>query len=152
MQVFYQHIVTYLLYFSSKIFRIHSKTSNSFGFSGLFPIFSIFSQKHSHARPIPYTIIQILEAFMGDLSSCGCSNDYNTRSNNNCGCGCGRSGNNSMWWIIILLFFCGGCGNNGSIFGSNRSGCDDCDNDNNCCSSIIWIILLSCICGNGSIF
>ena len=91
---------------------------------------------------------------MGDLSNCGCNDRCNDRCNN--GCGLGRSGNNGIWWIIILLFFCGGCGNNGSIFGcgSNRSGCgcDDCDNDNNCCSAIIWIILLSCICGNGSIF
>lgn len=90
---------------------------------------------------------------MGDLSSCGC-NECNARSNNGCdnGCGSSRSGN-SMWWIIILIFFCG-CGNNNSgLFGlgNNSCGCGDND-DNGCCNILIWIILLSCICGNGCMF
>mgnify|MGYP003299946643 CR=1 FL=1 len=50
---------------------------------------------------------------MSDLTAtscgCGCSN---TTSNNG---GCG----NSMIWIIILLFLCGGCGGNGGGFGGN---------------------------------
>ncbi|MBQ8280992.1 MAG: chorion class high-cysteine HCB protein 13 [Lachnospiraceae bacterium] len=58
------------------------------------------------------------------------------------GCPSGRNsvfGGSSCIWIIIILLFCGGCGNNGS-FGS---GCGD----NNDCSCIIWILLILCLCG-----
>lgn len=61
----------------------------------------------------------------------------------NCGCGCenGNSGlfannNSSCLWIILLLLFCGGCGN-----GTSRLG-DGCGND-----SCLWIILLLFCCG-----
>ncbi len=136
MQVFCPHIVTNLLYFSCKNITFYQ-----------------FYCKQSHAPSIRYTIFKNMEAFMGDLSNCGCNNDCNARSNNGCGCnnGCGLGfgGGNSIWWIIILIFFCG-CGNGNSSNNGCGCGCDD--NNNNCCSSIIWIILLSCICGNGSIF
>lgn len=150
MQVFCPHIVTNLLCFLYKIVFL------------LF-IHKLFTRSHGNiAMPCPYDILysKSWRLFMGDLSNCGC-NDCNARSNNGCGCnngcnnGCGSGfgGGNSMWWIIILLFFCGGCGGNGGFGGlgsNNGCGCDD--NNNGCCSSIIWIILLSCICGNGSIF
>lgn len=35
---------------------------------------------------------------------------------------------------------CGNCGNFGNNFGGN---CD-------CCSLILWIIILQCLCGNGN--
>ena len=54
----------------------------------------------------------------------------------NCGCGCdnncgGNWENNSCLWIILLLIFCGGCGN-------NRIG-DGCGCGGDSC---LWIILL----------
>ena len=71
----------------------------------------------------------------------------------NCGCNNGCNNNNGLMggsciWIILLLVFCGGCGNGmGGILGGN-SGCG-CDNDNNgCCDILILILLLSCFCGN----
>ena len=82
---------------------------------------------------------------MSDLTAtnCGCNN-------NSCGCGCGNNGGflgGSCIWIILLLFCCGGNGN--GIFGGN-CGCDNgCGNNNNCCDWIIWILLISCFCGNG---
>ena len=88
---------------------------------------------------------------MSDLSatSCGCGCD------NGCNNGCGSNflnfgGNNSCIWIILLLVFCGGCGNGGSLFGGN-GGCG-CGNDNggNCCSLIIWLLILSSICGGNN--
>lgn len=60
----------------------------------------------------------------------------------NCGCGCengglfGNCGSNSCLWIILLLIFCGGCGN-----GRMGDGCG-CGND-----SCLWIILLLIFCG-----
>ena len=59
----------------------------------------------------------------------------------NCGCGGCEGGNNSCIWIILLLLFCCGCGNGGSVF--NNGGCGCGGNDN----SIIWIILLLACCG-----
>ena len=65
----------------------------------------------------------------------------------NCGCGCenscggglfGSGGNNSCLWIILLLIFCGGCGNG---CGRMSDGCG-CGND-----SCLWIILLLLFCG-----
>lgn len=78
---------------------------------------------------------------MSDLTSsnCGCRN---CNSGNNC-----MGGNNYM--LLLLLTFCGG-------FGSNCGGCSSCNNDcdssgcNNCCEMLIWIMLLSCMCGNGN--
>lgn len=55
----------------------------------------------------------------------------------NCGCNNGGCDNNSCLWIILLLIFCGGCGN-----GMGRRG-DNCGCDNSC----IWIILLLIFCG-----
>lgn len=59
---------------------------------------------------------------MSDLAAtnCGCGDDRS------CGCGCGCENNNDN-----------GCGIMGG-FGSN-----------NCCS-ILWIIILLCMCGNGN--
>ncbi|MDD6202694.1 MAG: chorion class high-cysteine HCB protein 13 [Lachnospiraceae bacterium] len=69
---------------------------------------------------------------MSDLTAthCGCA------QNNDNGCG-------GFFWIIILLFLCGGCGN------SSHSGCGCGDNDNGC-SWIIWLLILFCCCGNGN--
>lgn len=85
---------------------------------------------------------------MSELTAtqCGCSRD--NCSNNNSGC--------SSWiWIIILLFFCGGCGNNndcGCGFGGmgNFFGGNGCDNGNSCCEWIIILILLFSCCGNNN--
>ena len=74
---------------------------------------------------------------MSELSNCGCGCE---RDNN-----CGRIntwngfGNSSCLWIILLLIFCGGCGN--GFWGANN-GCG-CDRDNSC----LWIILLLIFCG-----
>ena len=54
------------------------------------------------------------------------------------GCGNGN-GCDSCTWIILLLLFCGGCGNGA---GDSRSGYG-CDNDNSC----LWLILLLLCCG-----
>ena len=66
----------------------------------------------------------------------------------NCGCGsCEGGHNNSCIWIILLLLFCGGCGNGNGILGG---GCGDgcgCDN-----GIIIIILLLVCCCGHGNSF
>ena len=72
---------------------------------------------------------------MSDLSAtnCGCGCDDVMRRDRDCGCG--FAGNNCLW-IILLLIFCGGCGN-----GWGRGG-DDCRND-----SCLWIILLLIFCG-----
>ncbi|MBT9731431.1 hypothetical protein [Coprococcus eutactus] len=66
---------------------------------------------------------------MSDLSATQCACGRNGLS---CGGSCGC---NSCTLIIILLLFCGGCGDNG--FGGG------CGNDNSC----IWIILLLLCCG-----
>lgn len=79
---------------------------------------------------------------MSDLTAtnCGCSNNS---CNNNCGLG------GSCIWIILLLFACGGCGNNnGCGCGNGCGGGILGSGDNNCCEWIIWILLLSCFCGN----
>lgn len=63
---------------------------------------------------------------MSDLAAtnCGCGEERT-----NCGCGCETN--------------CGcGCGNNSG--GNNFPGFG-----NNSCSCILWIIILSCLCGNG---
>ncbi|MBQ4537039.1 MAG: chorion class high-cysteine HCB protein 13 [Lachnospiraceae bacterium] len=75
---------------------------------------------------------------MSDLTAanCGCNSCNNTNNN-------GIMGGNSCIWILLLLFCCGGnngCGN--GILGGNSCG------DNNCCDWIIWILLISCFCGN----
>ncbi|MDO4473931.1 MAG: chorion class high-cysteine HCB protein 13 [Eubacteriales bacterium] len=74
---------------------------------------------------------------MSDLSNCGCGCDN--------GCGristCNGFGNSSCLWIILLLIFCGGCGN-GFFGGNDRCGCGF-GSDNNC----LWIILLLIFCG-----
>ena len=55
-------------------------------------------------------------------------------------------GINSSFLIIILLLCC--CnGNNGLLGNGFTTGCD-----NNGCGSIIWIILILCLCGNGFSF
>lgn len=58
----------------------------------------------------------------------------------NCGCGCGNDGgNNNCLFLILILLFCGGCGNgcgNNGFFGGN-----------DCCSSIIWLFILFSCCG-----
>lgn len=83
---------------------------------------------------------------MSDLTAtnCGCNNSCECRNNGMMGGSC--------IWIILLLFFCNGnngCGN--GILGGNscNNGCNN-GCDNNGCDWIIWIILLSCFCGNGS--
>lgn len=82
---------------------------------------------------------------MSELTAtqCGCGRD--NCPSNNCGC-------NSWIWIIIILFFLGGCGNTndcgfggmGNLFGGGGS----CDNNNCCCEWIIILILLLSCCGN----
>ena len=73
---------------------------------------------------------------MSDLSAtnCGCGCDSVGRRDRDRDCGCGFA-NNSCLWIILLLFFCGGCG--GSTWGNNGCGNDSC----------LWIILLLFFCG-----
>src|SRR5699024_9346132 len=64
---------------------------------------------------------------MSDLAATSCCN-------NDCGCGVDTCGGNNSWlWIIILLFLCGGCGNNNGFLNSG----DD-------CSCIFIILLLMC--------
>lgn len=73
----------------------------------------------------------------------------------NCGCNsCNNNstffGGNSCWiLILVLLFSCGGCGNGNGILGGNSCGCG-CDNNNNSCEWLIWILLISCFCGNNN--
>lgn len=59
----------------------------------------------------------------------------------NCGGGCNNiGGGNSCLWLILILIFCGGCGN--GIGGGFM-------NDGDCgCNSLIWILLILCFCGN----
>lgn len=60
----------------------------------------------------------------------------------NCGCNGneGRSGNNNLIWIILLLAFCNG--NNGiGLFNNDGWG------NNSSCDLLIWILLISCFCG-----
>lgn len=66
------------------------------------------------------------------------------------GCGCRErdrgifGGNNSCLIIIVLLFCCGG---SSGFLGGGFGGCDDgCGRDSGC-GSIIWIILILCLCG-----
>ncbi|MCH5274349.1 MAG: chorion class high-cysteine HCB protein 13 [Lachnospiraceae bacterium] len=68
---------------------------------------------------------------MSDLtaSNCGCSGNE------------GRSGNNNLIWIILLLAFCNG--NNGIGLLNNNDGWGN----NNSCDLLIWILLISCFCG-----
>ena len=68
---------------------------------------------------------------MSDLSAanCGC--------NNNDGRNSGFFGNNLIW--IILLLSCFGNGNGLSLAN---------DNGNSSCDWLIWILLISCFCGN----
>lgn len=78
---------------------------------------------------------------MSDLTAtnCGCSN-------NSCGCGNGNGllGGNYTWLILLLLF--GGCNGNGTNLLSGGNSCG-CGNGNSCCEWIIWLLILSNICG-----
>lgn len=80
---------------------------------------------------------------MSDLTAtnCGCTSTTNR-------CGNGIFGGNNCIWIILLLLFCGGngCGNDSCGCGAGLFGGGD---NNNCCEWIIWILLISCFCGNG---
>lgn len=82
---------------------------------------------------------------MSDLTAtnCGCNDTCGRSGNNHNNCG---FGGNSCIWIILLLFLCNGNGcDNGcgcGSFGMMGGG-------NNCCSILIWILLISCFCGNG---
>lgn len=74
---------------------------------------------------------------MSDLSAtnCGCNNGGSRSSN----------GFSNIIWIILLLSFCGGCGNNGngiSLFGG--------DNNSGCENLILLLLVLSCCCGNNN--
>ena len=93
------------------------------------------------------TVNNIYGGFNMSDTNCGCGCDsYENRmsTRENCGCGCnstfGFGNNNSCLWIILLLIFCGGCGNNGC--GSNYGYNNGCGND-----SCLWIILLLIFCG-----
>ena len=80
---------------------------------------------------------------MSDLAATNCGNG--------CGCEGGVSNNNSCLWIIILLLFCGGLGNNGCGCGNGSCGCGNgvggIGNGSDC-SCIILILLLLCCGGN----
>ncbi|MGN1167513.1 MAG: chorion class high-cysteine HCB protein 13 [Lachnospiraceae bacterium] len=77
---------------------------------------------------------------MSDLN-CGCGCDDSVRCGRDCGCDSGFfGGNNSCLWIILLLIFCGGCGNSRWGDRDDRCGCG-------CNDSCLWIILLLIFCG-----
>lgn len=85
---------------------------------------------------------------MSDLTAtnCGC--------NNNCACNsnsCGGMMGGNFIWIILLLSCCGGCGNGSGLLGGGcGNGCgNSCDN-NSSCDWLIWILLISCMCGNNN--
>ena len=83
---------------------------------------------------------------MSDLTAtnCGC--------NNNGVGGCISFGN--YYWIILLLLFCNGNGNGCGILGGGNGCGNGCGimggNDNNSCEWLIWILLISCLCGNNN--
>ena len=83
---------------------------------------------------------------MSDLAATNCGNG--------CGCEGGVSNNNSCLWIIILLLFCGGLGNNGCGCGNGSCGCGNgvggIGNGSDC-SCIILILLLLCCGGTESL-
>lgn len=73
---------------------------------------------------------------MSDLAATNCGGCTQSTGSNGCNC----------MWIILILLFCGGFGNNdgcgcggNGLFGNN-GGCG--------CEALIWILLLSC-CGCG---
>lgn len=71
---------------------------------------------------------------MSDLAAtnCGCGNECGNRS-----FGCGSN------LLFILLILC--------LYGNHDDDCDSCFGNfgNDRCGCLIWIIILSCICGNG---
>jgi len=73
---------------------------------------------------------------MSDLAATNCG-----------GCGGVGGGNNSCLWLILILIFCGGCGNGigGGCGGGIGGGNDGCG-----CGNLIWILILLCCCGGGS--
>lgn len=74
---------------------------------------------------------------MSDLAATGCCN-------NDCGCGMETCGGNNSWlWILILLFCCGGWGNNTG----NNGGCGCGLGRGDDCGCIIPILLILCCCG-----
>lgn len=56
-------------------------------------------------------------------------------------CTCDNKGNNNLLLILLLL----GCG-------GNNCGINMCGNNSNSCDTILWLLILSCVCGSGSIF
>ncbi len=60
-----------------------------------------------------------------------------------CGIGCDKGFGGS--WILIILLLCCNSGHDGLLGGGFGR---DCGNDG--CGSIIWIILILCLCGGGS--
>lgn len=74
---------------------------------------------------------------MGDLGHCGCGGT----SRDNGGC-------NSIIWIIILLFLCGGCSGSSDCGSQSGFGLSSFGGDG--CGCIIIILLLLCSCGGGT--
>lgn len=84
---------------------------------------------------------QFMEAIiMSDLSAanCGCA------TNNMCG---GGGNNNNCMLLLLLLTCCGGKDSGGGLFGNSGCGNNGCNN--NSCDSLIWILLISSMCGGG---
>ena len=101
-------------------------------------IFFLSFRNQDKPSYIQYIITKNIGGFtMSDLTATGCSSCSNQHNN-----GCG-----SWIWIIILLFFCGGCNGGSSLFGGNGCGCD---NDNNSCEWLIILLVLFSCCGNNS--
>lgn len=80
---------------------------------------------------------------MSDLTAtnCGCNDAQNANF-------FGNNGSCNLIWLILLLSLLNnnndGCGCGGGFGLFNNSG----RNSNNSCSWLIWILLISCFCGN----